>query len=62
VIDYRDWHIQLGGGFGRSALVCDPHYGIEGLQHHVREHVRLAQEFAGWVRSDSRFELAAPRS
>ena len=36
------------------------HYGIEGLQHHVREHVRLAQEFVSWVRSDARFELAAP--
>jgi aromatic-L-amino-acid/L-tryptophan decarboxylase len=35
------------------------HYGIEGLQHHIREHVRLAQQFAGRVRDDSRFELAA---
>jgi aromatic-L-amino-acid decarboxylase len=34
------------------------HYGIEGLQHHVREHVRLAQEFASWVVADDRFELA----
>jgi aromatic-L-amino-acid decarboxylase len=30
------------------------------LQHHVREHVRLAQEFVSWLRSDARFELAAP--
>jgi aromatic-L-amino-acid decarboxylase len=30
------------------------------LQHHIREHVRLAQQFAGWVGDDSRFELAAP--
>jgi aromatic-L-amino-acid decarboxylase len=36
------------------------HYGIEGLQHHIREHVRLAQQFATWVSDDSRFELAAP--
>src|SRR5262249_39586953 len=36
------------------------HYGAEGLRHHVREHVRLAREFAGWVRADDRFELAAP--
>jgi len=33
---------------------------MEGLQHHIREHVRLAQQFADWVRNDSRFELAAP--
>src|ERR1039458_4207339 len=36
------------------------YYGIEGLQHHIREHVRLAQQFAAWVRDDSRLELAAP--
>ena len=36
------------------------HYGIEGLQHHIREHVRLAQQFAARLRNDSRFELAAP--
>ena len=36
------------------------HYGIEGLQFHIREHVRLAQQFASWVQGDGRFELAAP--
>ena len=36
------------------------HYGIEGLQHHIRRHVELAQQFAEWVREDQRFELAAP--
>jgi aromatic-L-amino-acid/L-tryptophan decarboxylase len=30
------------------------------LQLHIREHVRLAQQFASWIRSDERFELAAP--
>ncbi len=61
VIDYRDWHIQLGRRFRSLKLwFVIRHYGIEGLQHHVREHVRLAQEFAQWVRSDDRFELAAP--
>jgi aromatic-L-amino-acid decarboxylase len=43
-----------------SGAVVIRHYGIEGLQQHVREHVRLARQFADWVRSDSRFELAAP--
>jgi aromatic-L-amino-acid/L-tryptophan decarboxylase len=61
VIDYRDWHIQLGRRFRSLKLwFVIRHYGIEGLQHHVREHVRLAQEFAGWVRGDERFEIAAP--
>ncbi|SPE44852.1 Putative aromatic amino acid decarboxylase (fragment) [Candidatus Sulfotelmatobacter sp. SbA7] len=62
VIDYRDWHIQLGRRFRSLKLwFVIRHYGIEGLQHHIREHVRLAQQqLAGWVRGDSRFELAAP--
>ena len=61
VIDYRDWHIQLGRRFRALKLwFVIRHYGVEGLQHHVREHVRLAQEFAEWVQKDDRFELAAP--
>jgi len=61
VIDYRDWHVQLGRRFRSLKLwFVIRHYGIEGLQQHVRGHVRLAQQFADWVRSDSRFELAAP--
>jgi len=35
-------------------------YGVEGLRHHVREHVALAQEFARWVKESAEFELAAP--
>jgi aromatic-L-amino-acid/L-tryptophan decarboxylase len=61
VIDYRDWHIPLGRRFRSLKLwFVIRHYGIEGLQHHIREHVRLAQEFAAWLRKDERFELAAP--
>ena len=61
VIDYRDWHIQLGRRFRSLKLwFVIRHYGIEGLQYHVREHVRLAQQFAEWVRQDLRFELVAP--
>jgi aromatic-L-amino-acid decarboxylase len=61
VIDYRDWQIPLGRRFRALKLwFVIRHYGIEGLQHHIRRHVELAQEFASWVRNDSRFELAAP--
>jgi aromatic-L-amino-acid decarboxylase len=61
VIDYRDWHIQLGRRFRSLKLwFLIRHYGVEGLQHNVREHVRLAHQFADWIRSDQRFELAAP--
>lgn len=63
VIDYRDWHIQLGRRFRALKLwFVIRHYGVEGLQHHIREHVRLARLFAGWVAADPRFELATPPS
>lgn len=61
VIDYRDWQIPLGRRFRALKLwFVIRHYGVEGLQHHVRQHVELAQQFATWVRSDNRFEIAAP--
>jgi aromatic-L-amino-acid/L-tryptophan decarboxylase len=61
VIDYRDWQIPLGRRFRSLKLwFVIRHYGVEGLQYHVRRHVALAQKFAGWVREDPRFELAAP--
>ncbi|MBO0708351.1 MAG: aminotransferase class V-fold PLP-dependent enzyme [Candidatus Dormibacteraeota bacterium] len=61
VIDYRDWQIPLGRRFRALKLwLTIRHYGAEGLRHHVREHVRLAALFAGWVRQDERFEVVAP--
>ncbi len=61
VIDYRDWQIPLGRRFRSLKLwFVIRHYGVEGLQYHIRRHVELAQQFAEWVRKDSRFELAAP--
>jgi aromatic-L-amino-acid/L-tryptophan decarboxylase len=61
VFDYRDWQIPLGRRFRSLKLwFVIRHYGVEGLQHHIRQHVQLAQEFSSWVEADSRFELAAP--
>ena len=61
VFDYRDWQIPLGRRFRALKLwFVIRHYGIEGLQYHVRRHVELAQQFASWVSSDHRFELVAP--
>ena len=61
VIDYRDWQVPLGRRFRALKLwFVIRSYGVEGLRHHVREHVALAQEFAGWVRESAEFELAAP--
>jgi aromatic-L-amino-acid/L-tryptophan decarboxylase len=36
-------------------------YGREGLQRVIREHVRLAALFEGWVRDEPGWELCAPR-
>ncbi len=61
VIDYRDWHVPLGRRFRALKLwFVIRHYGIEGLQHHIREHVNLAQQLARWVTESADFELAAP--
>jgi aromatic-L-amino-acid decarboxylase len=59
VFDYRDWHVPLGRRFRALKLwFVIRHYGIEGLQHHIRRHVELAQAFARWVEGSERFELA----
>ena len=61
VIDYRDWQVPLGRRFRSLKLwFVIRHYGVEGLQFHIRRHIELAQQFAKWVTRDDRFELAAP--
>lgn len=59
VFDYRDWQIPLGRRFRSLKLwFVIRHYGIEGLQYHIRKHIELAQYFAGFVRASDTFELA----
>ena len=61
VIDYRDWHVQLGRRFRALKLwFVIRHYGVEGLRRRVREHVELARQFARWVEESPLFELAVP--
>jgi len=36
-------------------------YGREGIQRRIREAIRLAELFEGWVREDPGWELSAPR-
>jgi aromatic-L-amino-acid/L-tryptophan decarboxylase len=61
VIDYRDWHVQLGRRFRALKLwLVMRWYGLEGLRALVRRHVALAQRFASWVEADPDWELAAP--
>lgn len=61
VFDYRDWQIPLGRRFRALKLwFVIRHYGVEGLQRYVRQHVELAQTFKSWVEKSNSFELAAP--
>lgn len=58
VFDYRDWHVQLGRRFRSLKLwFVIRHYGVEGLQFHIRKHVELAQKFAGWIKESADFDL-----
>jgi aromatic-L-amino-acid decarboxylase len=61
VIDYRDWHIQLGRRFRALKLwMVLRWYGLAGLRAMVRSHVELAHRFASWVEADPDWEVAAP--
>ena len=61
VIDYRDWQIPLGRRFRALKLwFVIRHYGVQGLQAHVRKSVELGQLFKSFVEKDNRFELMAP--
>jgi aromatic-L-amino-acid/L-tryptophan decarboxylase len=61
VIDYRDWQVPLGRRFRALKLwFVLRWYGAEGLRAHIRHGVSLAQELAGWIAADGRFEIAAP--
>ncbi len=63
VIDYRDWQIPLGRRFRALKLwMVIRHYGVEGLRAYIREHVRLANLFEGWLRGDARFEVMTART
>lgn len=61
VFDYRDWHIQLGRRFRSLKLwFVIRHYGVSGLQFHIRKHIELAQQLVHWINSSNDFELVAP--
>ena len=61
VRNYRDWGIPLGRRFRALKLwFVLRYYGLGGLQKMVREHIRLAGLFKGWVEEHSLFQLMAP--
>ncbi len=61
--NYMDYGIQLGRRFrALKAWVIWRSLGREGIVARLREQIRLANLVAGWIKSDDRFELAAPVS
>src|SRR5882724_5398121 len=61
--NYMDYGIQLGRRFrALEAWIIFRSFGREGIAARLREHIRLANIFADWIRKDNRFELAAPIS
>jgi aromatic-L-amino-acid decarboxylase len=63
VVDYRDWQVPLGRRFRALKLWAVLNgVGLEGMRAHIRGHVAMAEQLAGWARADPRFALAAPPS
>jgi aromatic-L-amino-acid decarboxylase len=61
--NYMDYGIQLGRRFrALKAWVIFRNFGREGMAARLREHIRLANLFADWIKGDNDFELAAPVS
>ncbi|MGA2395438.1 MAG: pyridoxal-dependent decarboxylase [Candidatus Lustribacter sp.] len=61
VHNYMDYGLQLGRRFRALKLwFAIRTYGVHGLQAHLRAHIALAQEFAGWVAAEPDWEIAAP--
>ena len=61
VVNLMDYGVQLGRRFRALKLwMVIRAFGAEGLAERIRYHVQLAQEFAGWVRAEPGWEVAAP--
>jgi aromatic-L-amino-acid decarboxylase len=61
VRNYMDWGVSLGRRFRAlklwMVLRC---FGTDGIALRLREHIRLAQQFADWIDEHSEFERLAP--
>tara|TARA_B100001989_G_scaffold253245_1_gene239185 strand:+ start:6893 stop:8320 length:1428 start_codon:yes stop_codon:yes gene_type:complete len=61
VVNFRDWGIPLGRRFRALKLwFVMRHYGVEGLQDLIRQHIRWAGELVTWIEADPDFECLAP--
>ncbi len=61
VTNLMDYGLQLGKRFRSLKLwMVLRTFGVEGLRERLREHLRLAKLFAGWVEAEPGWVLAAP--
>jgi aromatic-L-amino-acid decarboxylase len=61
VKNFMDYGPQLGRRFRAIKFwFVMRYFGAEGLAARIREHIRLAREFAGWVDESAHFERLAP--
>ena len=61
VTNFMDYGIQLGRRFrSLKPWFILRYFGVEGIQNRIREHIRLAKMFAGWIKESKNFELIAP--
>ena len=60
-VNYMEYGLQLGRRFRALKLwFVLRRFGAEGIRKKLREHIALAQEFAGWVRDEPEWQLLAP--
>lgn len=60
-VNYMDYGIPLGRRFRALKLwFVLRYFGVEGITARIREHLRLAQQFAKWVDDHPEFERLAP--
>lgn len=61
VTNLMDYGVQLGRRFRSLKMwMVMRAFGVSGLQERIRNHCRLAREFAGWVAAEPGFDLMAP--
>jgi aromatic-L-amino-acid decarboxylase len=59
--NFMDWGVSLGRRFRALKLwMVVRAFGSDGIAERLREHIRIAQLFAGWVDADPDFERLAP--
>lgn len=61
IVNFMDYGVPLGRRFRSLKLwFIMRYFGHERAAEIIRNHIRWAKEFAGWVEADARFEMVAP--